>query len=77
MEDQDDNAEMAVLTADIVAAYVGNNVVPVAELPNLIQSVHGAISAAAAGFWHCGQHFEATSCHGRPRSSCRVTFSSP
>ena len=49
MEDQDDNAEMAVLTADIVAAYVGNNVVPVAELPNLIQSVHGAISAAAAG----------------------------
>ena len=49
MEEQDDNTEMAVLTADIVAAYVGNNVVPVAELPNLIQSVHGAISAAAAG----------------------------
>ncbi len=48
MEDQDDNTEMAVLTADIVAAYVGNNVVPVAELPNLIQSVHAAISAAAA-----------------------------
>ncbi len=31
-------------TADIVAAYVSRNSVPVAELPNLIRSVHGALS---------------------------------
>ena len=49
MEDQDDNTEMAVLTADIVSAYVGNNVVQASELPQLIQSVYGAISAAVEG----------------------------
>lgn len=32
------------LTADIVAAYVGNHVVPVSELPSLIADVHGALS---------------------------------
>ncbi len=32
------------LAGDIVAAYVSNNPVPVAELPSLIRSVHSAIS---------------------------------
>lgn len=32
------------LTADIVAAYVGNHVVPVAELPGLIADVHAALN---------------------------------
>jgi predicted transcriptional regulator len=33
------------LTADIVAAHVSNNTVAVNDLPNLIQNVHGALSA--------------------------------
>ena len=33
------------LTADIVSAHVSNNNVAVADLPNLIQNVHGALSA--------------------------------
>ncbi|WP_157215484.1 MucR family transcriptional regulator [Flavisphingomonas formosensis] len=32
------------LTADIVAAHVGNNNVPVGDLPGLIQKVHNALS---------------------------------
>ena len=32
------------LTADIVAAYVSNHVVPVADLANLISDVHSALS---------------------------------
>ena len=32
------------LTADIVAAYVGNHVVPVTELPGLIADVHAALN---------------------------------
>lgn len=31
------------LTADLVAAYVSNNPVPAAELPNLIANVHAAL----------------------------------
>ena len=37
------------LAGEIVAAYVSNNPVPVAELPKLIQSVHGAIAELASG----------------------------
>jgi predicted transcriptional regulator len=33
------------LTADIVAAHVSNNSVAVNDLPNLIQNVHGALTA--------------------------------
>ncbi|PZO79884.1 MAG: transcriptional regulator [Mesorhizobium amorphae] len=33
------------LTTDIVSAYVGNNPVPMAELPNLIANVSAALSA--------------------------------
>ncbi|MCJ2113240.1 MucR family transcriptional regulator [Methylobacterium sp. E-025] len=32
------------LMADLVAAYVSNNTVPVSELPNVIASVHAALS---------------------------------
>jgi predicted transcriptional regulator len=35
------------LTGEIVAAYVSNNSVPVAELPNLIRSVHNAVAELA------------------------------
>ncbi|HTV68194.1 MAG TPA: MucR family transcriptional regulator [Rhizobiaceae bacterium] len=38
------NHEMLIeLTADVVAAYVSNNPVPAAELPNLIADVHAAL----------------------------------
>ncbi len=36
------------LTADIVAAYVSNYVVPVGELSNLISDVHSALSNTSA-----------------------------
>lgn len=37
------------LTADIVAAYVSNNAVPVAELSGLISQVHTALAQVAGG----------------------------
>jgi predicted transcriptional regulator len=38
------NGEMLIeLTADVVAAYVSNNPVPVGELPNLIADIHAAL----------------------------------
>ncbi|MBP1178671.1 MucR family transcriptional regulator [Methylobacterium sp. PvR107] len=37
------------LAGDIVAAYVSNNPVPVAELPALITRVHGAIAGLVSG----------------------------
>ena len=37
------------LSAEIVAAYVTKNAVPVAELPALIASVHSALNNAARG----------------------------
>lgn len=38
------SSEMLIeLTADVVAAYVSNNPVPVSELPNLIADVHAAL----------------------------------
>ncbi len=36
------------LTADIVAAHVGNNNVSVGDVPALIQNVHGALTALGA-----------------------------
>ena len=35
--------EMVELTADIVSAYVGNNSVHLADLPNVIASIHSAL----------------------------------
>ena len=48
MENIDNDMSQAIrdLTADVVAAYVSNNVVPVTELPTLIDSVFSAFSAA-------------------------------
>src|SRR5690606_27168235 len=38
------NGDMLIeLTADVVAAYVSNNPVPVGELPHLIADVHAAL----------------------------------
>lgn len=42
MDDQSDLIEM---TAGIVSAYVGNNVVATSDLPALIQQVHRALAA--------------------------------
>jgi predicted transcriptional regulator len=44
-ENTDDT--LLTLTADIVAAHVSNNSVAVNDLPNLIQNVHGALTAIA------------------------------
>ncbi|MDF0543828.1 MucR family transcriptional regulator [Sphingobium sp. H39-3-25] len=45
MSDVSDNdSTLITLTADIVAAHVTNNSVAVADLPSLIQNVHGALS---------------------------------
>jgi len=38
------NADLLELTADIVAAYVQKNAVPVSGLPDLIASVNSALS---------------------------------
>ncbi len=40
------NTEIVGLAADIVAAYVGNNTVPVTNLPNLINEVYRALTGA-------------------------------
>ena len=45
----EDKTEIAGLTVDIVAAYVGNNAVPVADLTNLITDVHKALANAVEG----------------------------
>ena len=37
-------AELIELSADIVAAYVSNNSVPVTSLPDLIAAVHSSLS---------------------------------
>jgi predicted transcriptional regulator len=36
--------EMVEITAEVVSAYVSNNPVPVADLPQLIRSVHAALA---------------------------------
>ncbi|MBA4802677.1 MULTISPECIES: MucR family transcriptional regulator [Euryhalocaulis] len=45
----DDNNALIEMTADVVSAYVGNNVVPSTELPELIRGVHEALSQIEAG----------------------------
>ena len=42
------NELLVELTAEIVAAYVSNHVVPVAELPTLIAAVHSALNNTTA-----------------------------
>ena len=41
--------ELVELTAEIVAAYVGNNPVPQADLPRLIAEVYKSLSGAVGG----------------------------
>jgi predicted transcriptional regulator len=44
------NTDMLIeLTADVVAAYVSNNPVPAADLPNLIADVHAALGRVGNG----------------------------
>jgi predicted transcriptional regulator len=45
MSDPMTDKEMLALTAEIVAAHVANNTVPVADLPQLIHDVHRAMSS--------------------------------
>lgn len=45
----DEKAEIIEMTADIVSAYVGNNLVGAADLPNLIQSIHRALAGVSTG----------------------------
>lgn len=42
-DDQQNKTDLVSITADIVAAYVSNNPVPVAELPKLIGDIHVAL----------------------------------
>lgn len=43
-ESEDSRGQLIELTADIVAAYVSNNPVPVTSLPDLIQTVNSSLS---------------------------------
>src|SRR5690606_15534679 len=45
----DNNTQLIEMTADVVAAYVSNNVLPASELPSLIQGVHGALRQVGTG----------------------------
>lgn len=47
-EPQKNTETLMELTADVVAAYVSNNPVPAAELPNLIAEVHSALGKVGA-----------------------------
>lgn len=57
------------LAGDIVAAYVSNNPVPVAELPSLIRSVHSAISGLTSA---SASVAAAPGLPPRPRSTSRA-----
>ncbi|MBM2715490.1 MucR family transcriptional regulator [Mesorhizobium caraganae] len=43
-------AELAELTAEVVSAYVSNNPLPAANLPDLIASIHASLSGVSGGF---------------------------
>ncbi len=45
----DEKSEIIEMTADIVSAYVGNNMVGAADLPSLIQNVHRALAGVSTG----------------------------
>ena len=45
----EEKSEIVEMTTDIVAAYVGNNVVSTADLPALIQSVYRALTGVVSG----------------------------
>lgn len=45
----DEKSEIIEMTADIVSAYVGNNMVGASDLQNLIQCVHRALAGVSTG----------------------------
>ncbi len=45
----EDNTQLIEMTADVVAAYVSNNVIPASEVPALIQGVHTALRHVDSG----------------------------
>jgi predicted transcriptional regulator len=47
--DEIESSDVLSFAAEVVAAFVSNNSLPVAELPSLIQSVHAALSRLATG----------------------------
>ena len=49
MSDQQNISELLELTAEIVAAHVGNNTLPVNELPQLINDVYHTLATVGAG----------------------------
>jgi predicted transcriptional regulator len=48
MTEQINTSELLELTTEIVAAHVGNNTVPVADLPQLIQDVYRSLASVGA-----------------------------
>ena len=44
-----DSSSFIELTANIVSAYVSNNTVPSADVPNLISQVHAALKRVSGG----------------------------
>jgi predicted transcriptional regulator len=44
-----DKADLVEMTAEIVSAYLGNNSVPIAEVPALIDTIFGALQSVEAG----------------------------
>jgi len=45
MSDQTNQNELLALTAEIVAAHVGNNLVPLSELPTLINDIYRTLAS--------------------------------
>lgn len=43
------SAEILRMTSDVVAAYLQNNPLPTAELPSVIQTIHGSLAALNNG----------------------------
>ncbi|SKA12193.1 MucR family transcriptional regulator [Consotaella salsifontis] len=48
IESSDNNEMLMELTAEVVAAYVSNNSLPVSDLPGLIADVYGALGRTTA-----------------------------
>jgi len=49
MSDQENQIELLELTTEIVAAHVSNNIMPVNDLPQLIQDVYKTLAAVGNG----------------------------
>jgi len=49
MENQQNGEVVLELTAEVVAAYVSNNIVPAADIPSFIEAVHGALKQVGNG----------------------------